>query len=339
MAKKKGICRNYDGGCSLCENKVIQEVESTNYVCEECGKPLYEVKGGTKVTTKSHGPNWGLVAFIAAAVVALGVAAFLLLRNKGPKTIPVESVTLDKTEVTLQDSEPFMLSVTVLPEDATDKTVVWSISDERIVKSNGDGSFQCMNEGEAVITATAGEVSATCTVTVTPLSMYSPVECLTLDKKTLSLKVGATAELTAAVAPIDAEDMSVTWTSSDETVATVEEGKVKAVKEGKATVTAVSVSDPEVKDDCEVTVTETPAGYSLGWGTYTGPMQGGKPHGLGGEVKVTKAYPLDLKKGNGDVRNLNKGDKIVDCKFKDGKLVSGFIHYADGRQERINIGT
>jgi hypothetical protein len=339
MAKKKGICRNIDGGCSLAEGKVVQEAESTSFVCEECGSELYEVKGASKVTTKSHGPNWGLVALIAAAVIALGVAAFFLLRNKGPKTIPVESVTLDKAEVTFQDSEPFTLSVTIMPEDATDKTVVWSVSDERIVRSNGDGTFQCMNEGEAIVTATAGEASATCTVTVTPLSMYSPVESLTLDKKNLSLKVGATAELLAAVAPVDAEDMSVIWTSSDETVVTVEEGKVKAIKEGKVTVTAVSVSNPEVKDDCEVTVTQTPTGYSLGWGTYTGPMQGGKPHGLGGEVKVTKAYSLDLKKGSGDVRSLNKGDKIVDCKFKDGKLVSGFIHYADGRQERINIGT
>lgn len=332
MAKKKGICRNIDGDCSLAINKIVQDAESTHFICEECGKELAEVKEKARVT---HPIPWKLIVLVGVILSAVGAGAYFLLR--GPKATPVSSVELDQTVIELQASEPFQLKATVLPEDATDKTVVWSVSDESVVKSFGDGSFQCMYEGEAVITATAGEVSATCTVTVTPLSMYSPVESISLEQKTLSLKVGATAELTAVVTSVDAEDMSVTWTSSDEAVATVNDGKVTAVKEGKAQIKAIS-SNPEITDVCEVTVTGAPSGYSLGWGIYSGPMQGGKPHGLGGDVKVTKAYSLDLKKGNGDVRNLNRGDVIKDCKFKDGKLVSGYIHYADGRQERINIG-
>lgn len=68
MAKKKGVCHNYDN-CDLAENKVVQEVDEFNFVCEECGKELTEIKGG------GNGPklNWKPIAIIAAgAAVACG---------------------------------------------------------------------------------------------------------------------------------------------------------------------------------------------------------------------------------------------------------------------------
>ena len=224
--------------------------------------------------------------------------------------------------MTLPASEPFTLSVTVLPEDATDKTVTWSVSDESIVKSNGDGTFQCLNEGEAVVTAKAGEVSATCAVTVTPLSLYSQVESVTLDKKTLSLKVGATAELVAAVAPVDAEDMSVTWTSSDEQVVTVADGKVKAVKEGKATVTAVSVANPDAKDDCEVEVKSSGAvggGGRVKGATFSGAVRNGRPHGQG-TLTFTSARLIDRHDERG--RRAEAGDYIIG-EWENGHLIQG----------------
>lgn len=76
--------------------------------------------------------------------------------------------------------------------------------------------------------------------------------------------------------------------------------------------------------------------YNLGWGTYEGPMQGGKPHGMGGEIKVNKAYTIDTK--NGASKQVASGDKIVSCKFLNGKLVQGYIHHANGQQESLYIG-
>lgn len=76
--------------------------------------------------------------------------------------------------------------------------------------------------------------------------------------------------------------------------------------------------------------------FSLGWGTYDGPMQNGKPHGLGGEVTVTKSYSIDLK--NGSYKQVVKGDKLINTKFKEGKLVQGYIHHANGEQESFVIG-
>lgn len=79
-----------------------------------------------------------------------------------------------------------------------------------------------------------------------------------------------------------------------------------------------------------------PTSYNLGWGTYEGPMQGGKPHGMGGEIKVNKDYQIDMK--NGSFKSVSKGDKIVSCKFNSGKLVQGYIHHANGQQESLYIG-
>ena len=79
-----------------------------------------------------------------------------------------------------------------------------------------------------------------------------------------------------------------------------------------------------------------PTSYNLGWGTYEGPMQGGKPHGMGGEIKVTKDYQIDMK--NGSFKSVAKGDKVVNCKFNAGKLVQGYIHHANGQQESLYIG-
>lgn len=79
-----------------------------------------------------------------------------------------------------------------------------------------------------------------------------------------------------------------------------------------------------------------PKAFNLGWGSYEGPMQGGVPHGIGGEVVVTSAYDIDLK--NGSSIHVANGDRLVNTKFKEGKLVQGYIHFANGEQKTITIG-
>ena len=94
--------------------------------------------------------------------------------------------------------------------------------------------------------------------------------------------------------------------------------------------------EPVTTTPAQPATTPSSNSYSLGWGTYEGPMQGGKPHGIGGEVKVTKAYTIDLK--NGSSKQVARGDRLVNVKFKDGKLVQGYIHRANGEQESFIIG-
>ncbi len=149
--------------------------------------------------------------------------------------ITVESVTLDRTELTLKRGETETLTATVLPEDAQDKTVAWSSSDERIATVSDAGLVTAVAAGPATITARAGGRSATCAVTVEAIA----VESVTLDKTELTLKRGETETLTATVLPEDAQDKTVAWSSSDERIATVSDaGLVTAVAAGPATITA-----------------------------------------------------------------------------------------------------
>ena len=120
-----------------------------------------------------------------------------------------------------------------------------------------------------------------------------PATGVTLDKTELSLTEGESATLTATVEPENATDKAIVWTSSDNAVATVENGVVTAVKAGTATITAVCGS---AKAECTVTVTAAPAGpISVKVGTAAYPVkpvdgQAGKYHTAvpyGSDVTVT----------------------------------------------------
>ena len=169
-------------------------------------------------------------------------------------TVPTGSVTLDKTTLSLAVGETEQLTATVKPDDATDKNVTWTSSDESVAKVV-NGKVTAVKSGKATITAKCGGKTAECAVTVTV-----PVTSLTLDRTTLSLAVGETAQLTATVKPDDATDKNVSWTSSDEFVAKVDDGKVTAVKSGKATIIA-KCGDKTA--ECEVTVYAKVTGVKL----------------------------------------------------------------------------
>ena len=164
--------------------------------------------------------------------------------------VPVSSVTLDQSEVELEVGQSVSLVATVEPDNATDKTITWSSSDDSIAKVDVNGIVTALEPGEAIISANSGEQSAECLVTVKLI----PVSSVTLDNTSLKLKVGKTARLTATVMPDNATDKAITWTSSDESIATVsEEGLVTAQKRGKVTITAQSSQD-EIYATCEVQV-------------------------------------------------------------------------------------
>ena len=166
------------------------------------------------------------------------------------KVIEVTSVTLNKAELTLTEGDSETLSATVKPDDATDKTVMWSSSDASVASVNANGKVTALKEGKATITAKAGEKSATCAVNVS--RKVIDVTSVTMNKAELTLTEGDSETLTATVKPDDATDKTVTWTSSDANVASVDAyGKVTAVKEGHATITAKA---GEISASCSVTV-------------------------------------------------------------------------------------
>ena len=167
-----------------------------------------------------------------------------------PPVVPVSSITLDKTSASLKAGETVTLTATVNPADATDKTVTWSSSDASVATVI-NGLVTAVKVGSATITAKAGEKTATCSITVVPTSVTS----ITLDKTSASLKAGETVTLTATINPSDATDKTVTWTTSDASVATVSNGVVTAVKVGTATITAKAGDKTAT---CAITVAATP---------------------------------------------------------------------------------
>ncbi|BFK33461.1 hypothetical protein I010019E5_15950 [Bifidobacterium adolescentis] len=163
--------------------------------------------------------------------------------------IPVESVTISGNGVSdgklsLKVGASAQLIATVKPDNATNKTVSWDSSDNSVAKVS-DGKVTALKAGTATITATAGDISSLITVTVADVPV--PVTSVSVSGDgvsggKLSLKSGASVQLTATVKPDNATDRKVTWTSSDSSVANVMgTGVVTAgSKAGKATVTATA---------------------------------------------------------------------------------------------------
>ena len=162
------------------------------------------------------------------------------------KAIAVSEIKLDKTELTLFEGEEETLTASVLPEDATDKTVTWTSSDKSIV-SVESGKVKAVGKGTAKITVSAGGKTASCSIEV-----LRPVSGISLNKTTLELPLDGSETLTATVIPSDAKLRGeITWSSSNTQVATVDGGKVTAVGMGTAT---ISVSLEAFKAECSVTV-------------------------------------------------------------------------------------
>jgi len=163
--------------------------------------------------------------------------AMVLSCQKAPEEVPVSSVSLDQASVEMVVGDVIRLSATVLPSDATDKSVKWSSSNTSVASVDG-GNVVALAEGNTTITATAGEKTATCSVTVKKKIVH--VTSVELNKTKLSLVEGDTETLTATVKPIDATDKTVMWSTSDASIAEVEDGVVIAKQEGKATITATA---------------------------------------------------------------------------------------------------
>lgn len=147
--------------------------------------------------------------------------------------VPVTAVVLDKTFLSLEKGSSETLTATVLPKNATDKTVQWSSDNLSVATVDQNGRVIAVNSGEATITAVAGDVSETCTV-----SVFIPVTSVTLNPTSLMLSVGETAFLDATVLPEDASENTLTWYSSHSDIASVQGGSITAISFGWTVITA-----------------------------------------------------------------------------------------------------
>ena len=150
--------------------------------------------------------------------------------------IPVTNITLDRVFATLGVSETLTLTAAVHPADATNNTVVWTSSADSVATVSDTGVVTGISAGTAVISASTedGVHTAECVMTIVPV----PVTNVTLDRTTATLQVGFTLNLTHTIFPAHATNQNVIWTSSNPSVATVNDnGFVIAMSDGRTVIT------------------------------------------------------------------------------------------------------
>ena len=169
----------------------------------------------------------------------------------------VTEVKLDKDSLSLEVGGTATLTATITPSNATDQNVTWSSNAPGVATVDSSGNVTAVAPGTATITVTTedGNKTATCVVTVTAATV--PVTGVTLSQNEAHLyynRTPNTLTLTATVAPANATNKAVTWTSSNPSVATVENGVVTAVACGTAVITATAADGSGASASCTVTV-------------------------------------------------------------------------------------
>ena len=228
---------------SVLEKSKTMTLKATVYPSSLEDKSVTWESSDTKIATVTSDGKVKGVKTGTATITCTSVATGLSTTCK----VTVGYVKLDQSEVILEKAKTMTLKATVYPSTLTDKSVTWESSDTKIATVSSDGKVKGVKTGTATITCTsvATGLSTTCEVTVGSVK---------LDRTEVTINKGKTVTLKATVYPSTLEDMSVTWTSSDESVATVSSaGKVKGVKAGTATITCTS-NATGLSTTCEVLV-------------------------------------------------------------------------------------
>lgn len=236
--------------------------------------------------------------------------------NSGQEVVAT-AITLDKHEIIIEKGSYETLAVSFTPENTTDKQLGWVSLNKEVATVDG-GLVVGVAPGVADIIVNHGNLTDKCQVTVV-VSATS----VSLDRAELTLYFGETATLKATVLPEDTTD-ELEWSSSDKTVATVQDGVVSAVAEGSATITAKA---GEKTATCIVTVESKMKAVDLGLSVKWAECNIGaeKPEGFGkhyawGEIKTKSQYNWSTYKW-GKSTSLTKYNTSSSLGTVDNKLV------------------
>ena len=161
--------------------------------------------------------------------------------------VPAQSVLLDKNSISINKNETYQLNAVISPENCTDKTLEWKSENEDVATVSDGGLVKAIGAGDArIIVTTANGKRDVCDVTV-----YVPAVSIQISQKEAALTLGDTLVLNAVMLPLESTD-ELKWRTSNANVATVENGKVTALTDGIAQITAYT--DSGVSESCKVTV-------------------------------------------------------------------------------------
>ena len=239
-------------GASVTLNGEIQPENASNQniiwtsdnesVATVAGGVVTGVAVGTAAITATSAEN-GTISDFATITVESGE----------PEIVEVESVSVAPAELSLTEDTTKKLNHSITPSNATNQNVSWSSDNEAVATVSQEGVVTALKEGKANITVTteSNNKTAVCKVSVSRKDIA--VTGVTLSPAALEMKPNDSETLTAAVQPTNATNQNISWSSSNEAVATVDGGTVTAVAAGTATIT-VTTEDGSFKATCEVTV-------------------------------------------------------------------------------------
>ena len=152
--------------------------------------------------------------------------------------IPVNGISLNKSNLNLTINSSEKLTSNVSPSNASNKDVTWRSSNNSVATVDSNGKITAKKIGTTIITVSSSGYTSTCTVNVVDTI---ELKGITINKTTLRLKEKNSETLKITFNPSNATNKKITWKSSNSNIATVDNnGTVKAIKPGSATITAVS---------------------------------------------------------------------------------------------------
>ena len=182
-----------------------------------------------------------------------------------PTAIPVEEISFGVTSpLTVYTDETVQLTPQILPADATNQELLWTNSNPGVATVSETGLLTPVSRGTTILTiyaATDVNISATLNIEVT--YRYIPVESFTFPNPQITIKPGEVYTATVTILPSDATNKGVSWSSSDETIATVVNGVITGVDIGNAVITAVSDDNPEMEAVLNVAVAANPDPFDV----------------------------------------------------------------------------
>ena len=249
-------------GIRLKESNVTVELGKTGYIGaiyepeNASDKVLYWSSSNENVAKVNEGVITAVgkgTATLTAISRAGGKTASCTITVEDPNFVHINEITMKSEKVELKTGETGWVGVAYNPSNATNKVLTWKSSNEKVATVK-EGTVKAVGLGTATLTATSedGGKTATCKVTVTDGKKH--IESISLKTDSIEMKPGEGKTIYAEYNPSNVDDKTLYWKSSNEKVVTVNEGYVKAIGEGTATVTAVS-RDGGKTASCKVTVT------------------------------------------------------------------------------------
>ncbi|MFZ5352865.1 MAG: Ig-like domain-containing protein [Bacillota bacterium] len=262
MTTGDSMLESSEGWLIKTEGTVTRMTSNTLYLNDGSGEARIYVNGyiGDGTNNPDMLGKWDSSIKVGDKVSAVGLGSEdpeghrLRVRNTAEivkLTTSVSGIEMNIEAAELEVDRTLTLTATVLPQDADNKEVLWSSSDETVA-TVVNGVVSGKAEGTAIITATTvdGGYTAQCVVKVIPVK----VRGITLDKTEADAKIGRSITLTATITPEDAKNKSIIWTSSNNEVAVVSDGVVTGKAEGEVIITATTV-DGGFSAACTVKVT------------------------------------------------------------------------------------